>query len=827
MQTKREADLVAQRPFTAALCLALLGVACAKAQPVSTPSATGPAITITAASLDDTDRAVVSYTLTVDGKPVSDSAAAALAPAWTLAGLSVDPVTVGLGPDGELGVARPPVPAWKSYLLTGGEQLKSLPIDGPGTPDAFTLKNVQQPGSETGGAVQALGGGKYTYTFQNALPSDFDKAQTLRVGAWLQGAAGTAQTASTFDFAPGGGAAQARELVLDENCNKCHGLVQAHGGFRSGVKLCLTCHTYQNADADTVDPAAPASATPDTNPNPLDMGRLVHRIHRGKNLPTLFVASPTQPSTLQDPENPGSPLWANVSLPFLEGRNTAVLGRKFSFVGFQRREVVYGQVVNRTDNGQNGTLAATGVRYPQDLRNCDACHGGAAQASERFDDISRRTCQGCHADVWFQDSPQPDGFHFVHAGNPQVDDSQCYGCHLPTSPAPEADIGAIHVAPPKSDSWNGLTVQIVGVQDMAAGQSPTVQFTIADRDGAPSPLGSPSPATDAASPVPRALARVAITVSGPTSPDYVTGNAPITETVPLTAAADASGQFSYTFTAALPGNAAGTWAVGMEAIRSADTTFYDDTTGEFSWPFTNETLNEYADNPVVYVDVSAGTLSGGKPQPRREVVSRDNCNACHSELTAHGDLRHSVEYCLMCHAPDATDWARRPKGADQNVALGQTFDDVEERTIHFKRMIHRIHTGGRTGAAELDVARPFVIYGFGGTPNFFDDVRFPGDLANCTLCHVNGSYAIESIPASALPTVANETATVQHQANAAHASTEESTPRIEAACLACHDTGAARAHMQQVTTTQGAEQCANCHGLNAPLLGVKAAHGLR
>jgi hypothetical protein len=78
---------------------------------------------------------------------------------------------------------------------------------------------------------------------------------------------------------------------VDAACVTCHGLVRAHESSRIGTKICVTCHTYQHADGQTVDPAAPASALPTTNPNPLELGRLVHRIHRGKNLPTLYSAS--------------------------------------------------------------------------------------------------------------------------------------------------------------------------------------------------------------------------------------------------------------------------------------------------------------------------------------------------------------------------------------------------------------------------------------------------------------------------------------------------------------------------------------------------------
>jgi OmcA/MtrC family decaheme c-type cytochrome len=805
-------------------CLGILlaQLACGSSRSNSpSPSTSGPEIAITGASIDASNHVVANYTVTQNGQAASSATVASLQPHWTVAGLSVDPVTVVTDADAATGQIRPPVQAWQSYVLTGSETLTSLPIDGPGTPAAFVQTNVKQPGSETGGGVQDLGGGKFAYTFQNALPQNFDPGQTLRVGVWLGGAPGTTQTSSTFDFVPNGGASQTRELVLDANCNKCHGLLQAHGGFRTGVKLCVTCHTYQNADADTVDPAAATGATASTNPNPLDLGRLVHRIHRGNELPTLYTRSgPTQPNATR----------ANVSPPFFPSVNKPKLGQKYSVVGFQGSETIYGQVVNRTDNNQPALAVASGVRFPQDLRNCDACHGGAAQAQQRFNDISRRTCQGCHTDAWFGDPATiaSDDVHYMHPGDTQTDDHNCYGCHVPTTPAPnvDADATALHVAPATSPNWNGLIAKIVGVQNMRPGQSPSVVFTLADRDGTPTPLNAPSPATDSTSPIPRAISRVAITISGPTSPDDQTGNAPITETVPLTSTADANGQFTYAFKATVPSNATGTWAVAIEARRSAATPFYDASSDAYSWPFTGESLNEYADNPVQYVDLAAGSAPGGSAAPRRQVVSRDNCNNCHQALTAHGDLRHNVEYCVMCHTPDGTDWTQRPKGADGNVALAKTFDDIEERSIHFKVMIHRIHTGDRTGSAELELARPFVVYGFGGTPNFFDDVRFPVNLADCTLCHVNQTFAIESVPKNALATTANETATVQHSATPTHVASETGTAPITAACMGCHDTGAAATHAQQITSG-GTERCADCHALDAPDLGLKAAHGLK
>jgi hypothetical protein len=198
----------------------------------------------------------------------------------------------------------------------------------------------------------------------------------------------------------------------------------------------------------------------------------------------------------------------------------------------------------------------------------------------------------------------------------------------------------------------------------------------------------------------------------------------------------------------------------------------------------------------------------------------------------------------MCHTPDRTDWgavlgATSPSGRPKvspsgSVNLAGTFDGIEERSIHLKVLVHRIHTGGRSGAAALDLVQPFIVYGFGGTPLFFDDVAFPGDLRDCTLCHEGTSYTIAAVPAGALPTIANETPTLRHvatkdalgntvPATSAHVAGEPAMLPVQAACLACHDTGAAVTHAASHTAS-GVEACDQCHSRGS--LSVDVVHGL-
>ncbi|MFO0581222.1 MAG: OmcA/MtrC family decaheme c-type cytochrome [Anaeromyxobacter sp.] len=770
------------------------------------------AVALTGATVDAASKkAVVDFTLTYGGQAVALADLATLRPTFTLAELTVDP---------ESGLA-----SWKSALLTGSQTAVSNPIGGPGTHAENVLANKKQPGSEATGTAEALGTGGFRYTFANALPDGYDGTHTWRVGVWLNGvSAGTHETCTTLDFVPAGGTAAPRDLVADADCQRCHDRVLAHGR-RVGVKLCTTCHTWQAVDPDTVDPAAPLAATTATNPNPVDFGRLVHRIHRGRNLPTLYNASSAAAAPAL-----GS---AAIAAPFVPGRNTAVAGRKYTIVGFNSSAFTFGQIGEwSTPDGATVVkkAIAAGVVFPRDYRDCDACHQKAPQGAQAYTAVSRRTCAGCHPDVWFATATPPDAAHLAHPGGVQADDTACAGCHLaPGAPKLYVDTKEVHTPVADHERFSPITASIVSVAGLLPGGFPTVVFTLSDRTGPLSPINdaTTAPPVDSAakpSPVARKVTRLAFVLSGPTSPDRLTSNVPLSESVTEKLVADDQGRFTYTFkTQKLPDAATGAWTVMLEARRqlAAPSKFYDLATDTLVWPYTGEGLTEYANNAMVDVAVDLGDTS--KPAlARRTVVDVLKCNACHKTLLLHGGNRSGVDSCPMCHTPDQTDWAQRPKLASGNVLLAGTLDGLEERSVHFKTMIHRIHTGGRKGIAQLD-AEPFVIYGFGKNPLFFDEGVFPNDLANCRVCHLGESFRLEAIPVEAAATVANETASLVHKNTAAHGSDAKVKP-MQAACTSCHDTGTAHDHANR-NTVNGVEACVSCHGESAQY-SVYGLHGL-
>jgi OmcA/MtrC family decaheme c-type cytochrome len=380
-------------------------------------------------------------------------------------------------------------------------------------------------------------------------------------------------------------------------------------------------------------------------------------------------------------------------------------------------------------------------------------------------------------------------------------------------------------------------LEIVSVRDFRPGERPTVVFRVSDRAGPITSLASPAKAYDdtaTPSPVPRKLASLAITFGGPAAPDFAlraegpTVLAPVTETVPLALAADANGDFSYTFTRPVPADATGAWIVGIEAQRpnayAPAPPHYDTVTKTFRWPYTGETVVEAADNAVAWVDASTGTIREG-PSPRRAIVDLAKCNRCHGRLIFHGNRRTDIDLCAACHTPERTDWEMRPKDAGHAVELSRTYDGVEERSIHLKVLVHRIHTGGRFGMAELSAIRPFVVYGYGQNARFRDRGGYPQDLADCRVCHLEGTWNVEAIPAGAAPTVANESASVRHHDTELHAPDEATLAPISAACLGCHANGHAVFHTARYGAASGKETCSSCHGAKGSYA-VEKLHGI-
>lgn len=589
-----------------------------------------------------------------------------------------------------------------------------------------------QPTADSGGTTQTVSTGEYIYTFGNTAPAGFNPNATNRIGIYgsrnlTTWSLGTNYADTTFDFVPSG-----------------NGTPQPRDIVRNAD--CDNCHGRAVTTTSTNGLAAhggsrrtvglciichqPQNSDPNTG-NSLDMKVFIHKIHMGSSLPSVQSGTPYQ------------------------------------IIGFQ-----------------NSVNDFSGVVYPANIQRCQTCHNpqnGAAQTNAWLTTPTAAACGSCHDNVNFASGVN-------HAGGPQPDDSMCAQCHIAQGELPfDASIIGAHTIPDQAPGIPGINFTLVKVANGGAGQTPAVTFTVRDNSGNGIPMSSFSSGSNSLS----------LTMAGPTSdfgytsfgsgvttPGYVTESA-------TSASCTADGTCVYNFTHAVPANATGTYAIGIEGRISA--TLLPGTT--------SQTITNYAGaNQVIYFSVDGSPVT-----PRRTVVALANCNGCHADLEVHGSLRNNTTYCVLCHNPSNTDASTRSATAASQTPQG----------INFAMMVHKIHTGVNLKTFGAS----YTIIGFGGSVNDFTTVMYPAmgptgavqNTAECYMCHAGGSEAV-------LPIGKNSVTDPQGLLNPSPATTS--------ACTACHLNQSALAHAQSNTDPKFGESCDVCHGTGAQFSATVVHAGL-
>lgn len=297
---------------------------------------------------------------------------------------------------------------WRSFVLCPAAP-----------PNAATLQpcneTIVSNGAPTAGAT-VHPDRSISYRLAASAPDDDEPSLLHRVSVEGRRTFGleTYGDEAQLDFVPNGAPLASREIVTTSACASCHGSIGAHGGFRNEVESCVTCHTPQLVD-------------PDTGEN-LSFARLIHRVHRGANLPSVQGGDP------------------------------------FVVVGFQGRIFDF-----------------SSVAFPQDIRNCEKCHDGAD--GERFaSHPGLAACASCHDRTWYGDlAAIPSGFA-AHSGSPQPDSTLCRGCH--PSQGGFAGVRDRHTLPRDLPGAPTLALAITSVT-ATAGATPAVTFRMTDRSGVP------------------------------------------------------------------------------------------------------------------------------------------------------------------------------------------------------------------------------------------------------------------------------------------------------------------------------------------------------
>lgn len=355
------------------------------------------------------------------------------------------------------------------------------------------------------------------------------------------------------------------------------------------------------------------------------------------------------------------------------------------------------------------------INFPSDNRQCAQCHdGNSSQAQNHLTNPKRESCGSCHERVNWTTGEG-------HAGGPATNDNACSRCHIPQGEIEfDASVAGAHTIPTQSRDLPGVVFTIVGVDNARPGQQPTVRFQIADNAGNTI--------------LPREMNALNVIMAGPTTDYTFRANNSV-----LAAAALPDGKtYAGTLNASIPADATGTFAFGIEGNRAW--TLQPGTDKEV-------TVNDAGNNRIFYA-----ALDGGTAQPRRQIVSMEKCNACHTELSYHGVNRNNVDVCAMCHNP------MRPVNSTGLSA-------------NLTNLTHRLHAEG----------------------------RYPNAINRCDACHSNDT---QNVPTGGVATVvqpAGPINPIQPQTSA---------------CTSCHTSIAAASHALTNTSSLG-EACVVCHGPNA------------
>jgi OmcA/MtrC family decaheme c-type cytochrome len=669
---------------------------------------------------------------------------------------------------------------WISYV-NRNEAATVVPANATtGQPASWGTAAQRQATAEaatTAGAVYVdKGDGTYTYTFAKDLGQQtvqdnpgpgpaiaFDANATTRVGFEIRATGLNATNNPVYTYVPATGSTTLtvrRDIVNTAECAACHDKLAFHGGPRTDVQYCVTCHNPGTVDAQSG--------------NSLDMKVMVHKIHRGVELPSV-VAGGTAAA---------------------QGKGYTIWGNSGSFNNFNT------------------------IQFTQDQRNCTTCHResdtSTPQASNWRLVANKAACGACHDDINFATGAG-------HGSGGIADDTQCLTCHGPTSALTINGKGlkteAAHVIP-ELEAAKAFKFEVVRIEPVTGaacaatvkgckvGLGETAKVTIKVSNPVTStnytltdpaftntiPCTPVPPATTCTPTAARLRVRIAYTTQNYTSPGSGSnpGQPILIDFLSSTGgAAVANADGTYTKTAAVAFPASGLIGDSGVVFVEGRTILNVAPTGQ---PASFAEIGVTSSDPLYF------PITGTTATARRAIVNVQKCNDCHKSLQFHGDARNNqTELCATCHNPELATAAR---GLPNVAANAQPFD--------FKFMIHSLHA---------------ATYKFGSVD--FTGVGYPGSLNNCEGCHKPDTY---------YPVDASKYFSTTIWAGTANGPADDLaiTPNV-AACSSCHTGTIAKAHMQQnggvimptdATSLTGANQIKAATGATlAPAETCSVCHG--
>src|ERR1051325_10593095 len=226
------------------------------------PSGTGLRAEIIAASIPADRHAVVTFKISdAKGDPLALEDLERDSVRFTVAALAVEK-------SGERG--------YQNYIVnrvTGQEYAYGNERKKP------VLAESLQPGADEGGTLSRSRPGVFIYKFRTALPSAFDRRATHVIGGEMTRENHKFAANPLYEFIPAGGKVSQRFDVADTtSCNQCHDPMSAHARTARETGYCALCHTSQLTDPETGES--------------LDFKYFIHKLHRGKYLPSVKSGRP-------------------------------------------------------------------------------------------------------------------------------------------------------------------------------------------------------------------------------------------------------------------------------------------------------------------------------------------------------------------------------------------------------------------------------------------------------------------------------------------------------------------------------------------------------
>ncbi len=306
------------------------------------------------------------------------------------------------------------------------------------------------------------------------------------------------------DFRPDGLPFESRRVAATSSRSECHHDMGFHDGDnRKDVFYCVTCHNPGSTDLQSG--------------NSLDMKVMIHKIHRGANLPSV-----------KDGDS----------------------------------YVIYGY--------RNSLHDYSDVHLPMDIRNCTKCHDGGDPETPNGDNWktvpTKDACGSCHDNISFEE-PVPDGMkkHYALEELDLSSNFHCANCHE------KRDIVEDHRVPLQAAKAS-FRYNILAAENTAPGLRPEITFSVTDPTNGDSPydIRADDPFT-----VPDGASRLAVLIGWNTENYNNLGSGnhpaqPISIDALTEAVRNSDGSFTVTSPVSVPADATGSGTVALEGHPAVD-----------------------------------------------------------------------------------------------------------------------------------------------------------------------------------------------------------------------------------------------------------------